>query len=170
MNARIMRQLARDTLIASGGRGFMRFLPAGGELFVSDAPRHGTVKNDALEAAGFLCREQEGLLYITPGDGLLRFCGENVQKEPVQWDADDMPMRALAARFLREESLPLTDGGRQMILETLRLLWQDDRRVAAGLCGLRARAAVLLRNGDRSGLFEAGALLEDWILERSREQ
>ncbi len=148
----------------------MRFLPAGGELFVSDAPRHGAVKSDVLAAADFLLREKEGLLYITPGDSLLRLCGENVQKQPVQWDADDMPVRTLAARFLREQPLPLTDDGRQMILETLRLLWQDDRHVELGMGGLRARAAVMLRKGDRSGLFEAGALLEDWISERSRRQ
>ncbi len=168
MNARNMRQMARDALIASGGRGFVRFLPAGGALFVSDAPRHGAVKTDALEEAGFLCREEDGLLYITPDDALLSLCGEGAQRTPVQWETASVQMQALADRFLREKPLPLTDEGRQIILETLRLLWQDERHAASGMYSLRARAAVLLRKGDRSGLFESGALLQDWVLERSR--
>ena len=45
------------------------------------------------------------------------------------------------------------------MLETLRLIWQPQACVLEGIDALRARAAVMLRVGDASGLHEAGAYL-----------
>ena len=50
---------------------------------------------------------------------------------------------------------------RKNIVETLRLLWQDDAHVRCGLPALRARAAACLRIHDDSGFFLAGALLAE---------
>lgn len=60
----------------------------------------------------------------------------------------------------------MSRSGRQLALEMLRLLWQDERRVLTGLDGIRARAAEMLREGDRSGMREAGACLAGWCKAR----
>ena len=67
--------------------------------------------------------------------------------------------RALARRWQARPPLPLTPAGRQLVLETLRLIWQPQACVLEGIDALRARAAVMLRVGDASGLHEAGAYL-----------
>lgn len=168
-----LRQRAREAMLAAGGRGFMRFCDAGDALLVCDAPRRCADDAarqrlaDALADAGFAGRLEDGLLLLTPEDGVLRACGRDAPPCAVtDWDGPLAPAQALAARFLREEARPLTADGRRIVLATLRLLWQDAAHVSAGLIGLRAQAAALLRAGDRSGLYEAGALLARWCGEQ----
>ena len=47
-----------------------------------------------------------------------------------------------------------------MVIDTLRLTWQD--RMADDWMVLRAQAAVMQREGDTSGLYQAGAVLANW--------
>ena len=166
MSAQALRSLARQAMLEADGRGFMRFLPIGGDLLVCDAlrrcPDEGAAERLklALTAAGFTLKEEDGLLLLTPAEGLLR--REDSGAFEVCWTGKAAQQEALAARFLREEPLPLTEAGKQLIVETIRLTWQDTAHVRAGLDGLRARAAEMLRTGDRSGLHEAGAWLAAW--------
>ena len=71
-----LRERARAAVFAAGGRGFVRFLPAGETaLLVSDAPRRcGDVPAllDGCRAAGFDARERNGLLLLTPTEAALR--------------------------------------------------------------------------------------------------
>ena len=71
-----LRERARAAVFAAGGRGFVRFLPAGeAALLVSDAPRRcGDVPAllDGCRAAGFDARERDGLLLLTPTEAALR--------------------------------------------------------------------------------------------------
>ena len=169
-----LRAMAREALLHAGGRGFMRFAPSGGALLITDAPRHCGEEADrrrlcgALRTAGFLCREEGGLWMLSPDDALLGRLGAAWQEGPplVDWDGLLEPAQELAARFLKEEPLPMSRSGRQLALEMLRLLWQDERRVLTGLDGIRARAAEMLREGDRSGMREAGACLAGWCKAR----
>ena len=144
-----LRDAARAAIFSSGGRGFVRFLAEGDALLVSDAPRRG--EGDALLgalcAAGFTGEVRDGLLYITPGEDVLF---------------------ALCARLLSEEALALDAGALRLMTETARLLWQPKDKVLAGLPSLRARIAVRLREGKRSGLHEAGRLLCGWLKENEQ--
>ena len=161
-----LRDRAREALLAAGGRGFVRFLPPGGALLATDAIRRCADESaragliNALEAAGFICVAHGGLLELTPADDVLSApVGGAVE---VDWESPMHPAQALAHRFLASDKRPLTDEGRQLVLETLRLTWEmRDDRLLAGLTALRARAAVQLRRGDRSGLHEAGAVLKE---------
>lgn len=162
-----LRERAREAMLAAGGRGFVRFLPAGGALLATDAIRRCADDaararlTDALAQAGFACGMRGGLLEMTPTDDVLLVPGGE-ERVAVDWESPLHPAQALAARFLKNPKQPLTPAGRQLILETLRLTWLASDRVLAGLPALRAQAAVMLRRGDRSGLHEAGALLKEF--------
>jgi len=154
-------------MLAAGGRGFMRFLPSGGALLTTDAVRRCADDNekaaliDALKAAGFACSEQDGLLMLTPKDALLCSIVCREEKE-IDWNSPLHGVQALGALWVRKQKRELTQDGRQLIIETLRLGWQPMKQAGNGLDALRARAAVMLRRGDDSGFHEAGAVLLDW--------
>ena len=163
--------MARDALLSAGGRGFVRFAPPEGALLVTDAPRHCGEEGrhaqlDALQAAGFDCRESDGLLWLSPGDALLGALFGAGRSVCVDWEAPLCAVQELAVRFGREGRQPLTPAGRQLVLEVLRLLWQEEQRVLKGVDFIRMRAATMLRAGDRSGFGEAGILLAAWCGER----
>lgn len=159
-----LRARAREAMLSAGGRGFVRFLPAGGALLATDAIRRCADEaacaalTDALTQAGFVCEERGGLLALTPADSVLSALSGG-EGTAVDWESPLHPAQALANRFQAEDGQPLTDAGRQLIVETLRLTWQTPEMLLAGLPALRAQAAVMLRGGDRSGLHEAGAVL-----------
>lgn len=167
LTAIALRDRARTALLSAGGRGFVRFLDQGA-LLVSDALRRcedDAAKRqltDALAHAGFVSCEQDGLLLITPADALIAqiacdACG-------IDWESPLHSAQALAMRWLSQERRTLSDGGRQLIVDCLRLTWQD--RVPDGLRQLRAQAAVMMRSGDMSGFYEAGAVLANWCNEQ----
>lgn len=164
-----LRGRARAAVFASGGRGFVRFLPAGEEaLLVSDAPRRcggAAALLAGCEAAGFAARFRDGLLLLTPTEETLRALIAPVPIE-VDWNAADAPIAAFAARLMRRENGPLTQEGLRLVVETLRLLWQDETHVRRGMAALRARSAACLRKHDDSGFFLAGALLAEWFQEQ----
>jgi len=162
-----LRAAAREAMIAAGGRGFMRFLPPGGALLATDAVRRcesdaqKTAMIDALAAAGFACCERDGLLMLTPKDELL--CGiVFAGKHEIDWNLPQHRVQALGAGWIRKQKRQLTEDGRQLIIEALRLAWQPVKTEKDGLEALRARAAVMLRRGDDSGFYEAGAVLLGW--------
>lgn len=164
ITALALRDRARTALLAAGGRGFVRF-PERGALLLSDAIRR--CEDDAAKArllaalteAGFACRERDKLLEITPTDALLaEIVCEGVCR--IDWDGPRCRVQAISARWLKKPILPLSKDGRQLIIDTLRLTWQD--RVTDGLDALCAQAAVMQRQGDVSGFRTAGAVLKDW--------
>lgn len=165
VTAVLLRNRARETMMACGGRGFVRF-PDRGALLVCDALRRceseGEKKSllDAMEQAGFVCHEQDGLLYLTPADEMFVGIG-CTQAVSVDWESPLCSAQALASRWLSKERRALTQAGRQLIVDALRLTWQD--KVTEGLVSLRAQAAVMQRCGDSSGLHEAGAVLAEWL-------
>lgn len=182
--ALLLREAARGAIGSAGGRGFVRFLPGGEALLVSDAPRRcaagesgaagaagasgeaALAMEEALRRAGFEARARDGLLLITPTDE--RLCAwaseaSGAAGRAIDWDSPLHGVAALAARWRRQQALPLTGGGRRLLMETLRLLWQPEGRVIAGTDGLRALGAGMLRGGDRSGMREAGCALEAWL-------
>lgn len=174
MSVIALRDLARATMLACGARGFMRFAAEGDALLVTDAAARcadgGSALCCALEDAGFACTQQGKLTLITPGDALLaRLCAWEEPAPQVNWADALHPAQALAARFLREEKGPLTPAGRRFVMETARLCWQPKEKVLAGLNALRAQAAQLLREKDRSSLAWAGGLLACWCLEQMKE-
>ena len=163
-----LRSEAREEILAAGGRGFVRFLAEGDALLVSDAPRRGGADalTDALCAGGYEAAERGGLLYITPGtERLLALCKSQPGEIAVDWESPLYEAQALAARLLGEKALELDGGGKRLVLETARLLWQPKEKVRLGLPALRARIAVRLREKQRSGLHEAGRLLCGWLIE-----
>lgn len=171
MNVTDLRNLARETLASCGARGFVRFAPEGGALLITDAAARcadgGVALGEALTAAGFVCRREGALLALTPDDALLAaLCARERRTVPVDWDRPLHPAQALAAQLMRADALPLTDGGRALIVETARLLWRPTEQVLAGLPALRARRAALLRCHDVSGFAPAGALLANWCDEQ----
>lgn len=168
-----LRDLAREAMLHSGARGFMRFAREGDALLVTDAASRcadgGAALCDALWQAGFACCMQGGLLHIIPGDALLaRLCARNAGDTRVAWDSPLHPAQAFANRLLREADAPLTQQGRRFILETARLCWQAQDQALAGLMPLRAQAARLLREKDRSGFAPAGRLLANWCEEQTK--
>lgn len=159
-----LRDRAREALLSAGGRGFVRF-PERGALLLSDAIRRCEDEAAkarllaALNEAGFTCYEQDNLLMITPSDVLLmeHSCEDSCS---IDWDGPQCRVQALSSRWLKKPLLPLTQDGRQLIVDTLRLTWQD--RAADGLDALCAQAAVMQRKGDISGFCQAGAVLKNW--------
>ena len=168
VSAKSVRDRAREAIFAAGGRGFVRFLPSGGALLVSDAARrceNAQALLDACRAAGFAVEEKNGLLDLTPEDGVLRaLCDACTQTLRIDdWDGEAASAGAFAIRLMRKKDTTLTADGRQLVLETLRLLSQDDAHILMGLEGIRARAAAQLRHRDESGLRAAGVLIADWF-------
>ena len=160
-----LRDLARGALMDAGGRGFMRFAEAGDALLVTDAVRRcedSAQLARALEGGGFACAERDGLLYLSPQDALLEavICPQDAPA--IDWEAMIHPVQALAARWLSAPEAALTQVGRQLVLDTLRLTGTPGRDVLAGLDALCAHAAVMLRSGDRSGMRQAGRVLAQW--------
>lgn len=162
-----LRSRAREAMLAAGGRGFVRFLPAGGALLATDAIRRckdeasRAALTDALAQTGFVCVLRGGLLELTPTDDELAGLdgGERLETD---WESPLHPAQALALRFLKKPKQPLTQAGRQIVVEALRLTWLEPEALLAGLPALRAQAAVMLRGGDRSGLHEAGTILKEY--------
>lgn len=160
--------------MACGGRGFMRFADSGA-LLVTDAPRRCAGETEvhalisALEAKGFSVSLADGLLTLNPGDAMLLAIGEP-DKQAILWDGPLFRAQALAARLLSAPQLPLTEAGRTLAIEALRLTGRPGEDVLSGLSALRARAAIMLRNGDRSGMRIAGAILTTWCKERNADE
>lgn len=149
----------------------MRFLPEGGALLVSDAARRcGDVRTllDACRMAGFAAEERDGLLLLTPTNSTLSaLCGACRQAVRItDWDEEKASAAAFSVRLTRRKDAPLTADGRRLVLETLRLLSQDDAHILMGMAGIRARAAAQLRRKDESGMREAGALIAEWYMEK----
>lgn len=164
-----LRDAARAAMLDGHGRGFMRFLPEGHALLATDALRRCADEAacerllKAVRAAGFACTARCGLLELNPGDAVLAGLSHGEGRTVhVDWESPLHPAQALAGRFLSEKPLPMTDAGRQLVLEALRLTWQGEDRLLSGLPLLRAQAAVMLRSGDRSGMREAGAILAEY--------
>jgi len=145
----------------------MRFLPPGGALLATDAIRRcgSDVQKmamiDRFSEAGFDCCEQDGLLMLSPKDALLVGISCEEKKE-IDWASPLHSVQALGVLWRRKQKRPLSQDGRQLILEALRLGWQPMKQAENGLEALRTRAAVMLRNHDDSGFHEAGAVLLDW--------
>lgn len=159
-----LRSTVREAMLSVGGRGFVRF-PESGALLLSDAIRRCEGETEkkkllaALNQAGFDCTEQNSLLMIDPSNALLAAIAYDGAFS-VNWESALCGAQTVAARWLKREKRPLTHAGRQLIIDTLRLTWQDC--ISDGLASLRAQAAVMLRTGDSSGLYESGAVLADW--------
>lgn len=171
VSAQTIRARAREAIFAAGGRGFVRFLPEGGALLVSDAARRcGNVRTllNACRTAGFAAEERDGLLLLTPTDSTLSaLCGACGQAVRItDWDEEKASAAAFSVRLTRRKDAPLTADGRRLVLETLRLLSQDDAHILMGMAGIRARAAAQLRRKDESGMREAGALIAEWYMEK----
>ena len=168
-----LRNAAREAMLAAGGRGFVRFLPLGGALLVTDANRRCADENEkaaligALEHAGFDCCARGGLLELTPQDDVLCRIGYDEEAE-IDWSSPLHPVQALGRRWHNREKQPLSDAGRQLILEALRLSWQPVGKTQEGIEMLRAQGAVMQRTGDTSGMHEAGAILLDWCNQSER--
>ena len=160
-----LRAAAREAMLAAGGRGFMRFLPPGGALLATDAIRRCSGEEermalqDALAQAGFACRECSGLLHLSPADEVLSgITGHG--NGAVDWESPMHPAQALALRWVQRGKRPLTDDGRQLIMEALRISWAAED--PGELKALRAQAAVMLRQGDVSGFHESGVIVFEW--------
>ena len=166
MSVPALRERARAAMLSCGARGFMRFAQEGEGLLVTDAASRcgdgGAALAAALEQAGFVCRGDGRLTRITPGDALLeRLCAAGGEPA-IDWESPLHPAQALAARLMREAHAPLSDAGRALVLSTARLMWQPESRVLAGLADIRALTAVRLREGNRNGFYQTGALLANW--------
>lgn len=159
-----LRNAAREAMLAAGARGFVRFMDSGA-LLVSDAVRRCADEAakqrlmDALQQAGFDCREQDSLLMMNPSDALLTAIGYEGSFS-IDWESPLCAVQALAVRWMKRERQPLTPAGRQLIIDTLRLTWQD--RLMDGKMHLCAQAAVMQRSADTSGFCQAGSVLADW--------
>lgn len=167
-----LRDLARQAMLSCGARGFMRFAKEGEGLLVTDAAARcedgGAALYDALEAHGFVCRNGGQLTHVTPDDALLeRLCAWEGGTR-IDWDSPLHPAQSLAARLMRDTCEPLEDSGRQLVLETARLLWQPQDKVLSGLEDIRVMAAVRLREGNRNGFYQAGRLLCNWCQEQTK--
>lgn len=166
LTAIALRTKAREAMMKCGGRGFMRFAPQGKLLLITDAPRRaedgGVQLVDALQAEGFVCALEDGMLSLAPQDELIRALVRDIALQEICWQSRLHPAQALALRWAGQAQLPLTEIGRQLITDTLRLTGQPGISVMDGLAALRAHAAAMLRAGDRSGMYEAGRILMQW--------
>ena len=88
----------------------------------------------------------------------------------IRWGSPLYAAEALAARLLKAPEMPLTEDGRALAIESLRLTGRPGENVLGGLGVLRAQAAVMLRHGDRSGMRIAGAVLALWCREQMKEE
>ena len=167
-----LRDLARETMIACGARGFMRFAREGDALLVTDAAARcqdgGEAMREALTLAGFRCRAEGALTLIASGDALLARLCESTGELAMDWESPLHPVQAFAARLMREEETALTDSGCSLVLMAARLLWQPQDKVLSGLTELRALAATRLREHDRNGFYQTGRLLANWCLEQEK--
>ena len=116
---------------------------------------------ERLVSAGFVLREERGLLFFSPGEAWLDRLAEDWEKSPLPADGWDglTPARALAARLLRRRrAAERTAAGRQLLLEALRLPPPAPEGWPAA-DALRPEIARMLGRGDASGMRETGALL-----------
>lgn len=157
--AHALRARAREAVLEAGGRGFVRFTEDA--LLATDAIRRcdADALTAALAARGFACREQGGLLLMTPQDALLRETCAGQAPMQIDWRSPLCAAQALARRLQACPALQLTAAGRGLLLSALRLTGMPGTDVCAAL---RAMAAVMLRAGDRSGMRESGAVLAQW--------
>lgn len=175
LSARDLRDLAREALAEADARGFVRFLPEGDDaLLLTDAPRfcEDVAQREHLRAAlasrGFDVCERDGLFALLPSiDLLLRLADDASLPAPRDWDASLDAALFLADRWLRAPETPFSPDARRLLLETARLLWRPRAQALAGLSSLRARAALMQRGGDRSGLRACGAMLANWCARKS---
>jgi len=167
-----LRDAAREAIFSAGGRGFVRFLSEGEALLLSDAPRR--LKDEAqkermihaLREAGFSCRIEGGLSYITPdGERLKALCDAQPKEICVDWESPLFEAQALCHRLLNAAPQALDEDAQRLVLETARLLWQPKDKVLMGLPALRAMIAARQRERKKSGLHEAGRLLCGWLEE-----
>ena len=105
---------------------------------------------------------------LTPKDALLSGIGCE-EKQEIDWTAPLHSVQALGVLWIRKQKRLITQDGRQLILEALRMSWQPMKQAAAGMDALRMRAAVMLRRGDDSGFYEAGAVLLDWCDQKDKQ-
>ena len=146
----------------------MRFAPDEEALLATDAIRRCADDQqkqklmDALDECGFRCFVRGGLLLLLPQDALIAQMGEGNKAKPVDWMHPEHPAASLAERWMMQHQLALTDAGRALVLRVLRLTGLPGGKVLDGLDMLRAHAAVMLRHGDRSGMREAGCILQEW--------
>lgn len=172
MSVVALRDLAREAMLSSGARGFMRFILEGDALLVTDAAVRcddgGTAMQEALFAAGFTCKKDGRLIQITPTNALLeRLCaGEG--RVVVDWNSSLYPAQSLAVRLMREAYTPLEDSGKRLVLLTARQLWRPRDKALEGLAEVRAAAAVCLRKGNRNGFYQTGMLLCNWCHEQMK--
>lgn len=169
LTAEGLRALAREALGEAGARGFVRFLPEGGEaLLLTDAPRF--LPDDAarerllsaLRARGFSpLPEADGLLALLPDDALLLRMAETEPGFAWDWDGPLSGAFSLADRWLRAPDAPLSPEGRRLAVETARLLWRWEAEALAGLPRLRALGAEAQR-ARAGGLRIAGGILLSW--------
>ncbi|MBQ2990020.1 MAG: hypothetical protein IJD60_01860 [Clostridia bacterium] len=168
LTAHALRDAARDAMTSSGARGFMRFAKQGNALLATDAirraPDGGRALEQALSAQGFVCSQSRGLLHIAPGDECVRALVRHIPPLQICWENKLHPAQALAARWAAQPPMPFTEAGRQLVMDTLRLTGLPGCNVMEELGALRAQAAVMLRTGDRSGMYEAGRVLSEWCL------
>lgn len=160
-----LRDLARQSLMEAGGRGFVRFAEGEDALLATDAVRRCAdipALVHALETAGFSCLLRGDLLCLTPRDTLLKAFISPQEPPEIRWEESIHPVQAIAARWLLAPEAAFTGAGRQLVMKTLRLTGMPGRDVQGGLDALRAHAAVMLRAQDRSGMREAGAVLKEW--------
>lgn len=163
-----LRTRARDALLAAGGRGFVRFDKAG-DLLISDAARRcangqtlvGLI--DALCENGFSTHISDGMIGMNPTDALIGELAADAAIPQIDWESPLHPAQSLAARWMNMPETAMTDCGRMLAIETLRLIWQPQERVMAGLPALRARAAAMLRERDTGGMRQAGAILAKYL-------
>ncbi len=171
-----LRDAARAAVLRAEGRGFVRFLSQGEALLISDAPRRCQSAQelarltDALCAAGFSCRIEDGLAYLLPQrETLLALCDAQPEVVSIDWDGPLFEAQALCARLLRERQAQVGEDGMGLLVDAARLLWQPGDKALAGLAALRAKMAAMLRKGERGGLYETGRLLCGWLAEREKK-
>ena len=168
LSAAALRDEVRGILRSVALNGFVRIAAPGGALLVTDVLRRasGTQTDEALgllEAAGMECREDDGLLWISPGQARMRRIAEAAEQavtEKVLCQGGRLTAEiSFAMRLLLcQKTEPWSRQGEQLFLEALRLPdcggveWPEAER-------LRPPAAVMLRRHDRSAMHETGALL-----------
>ena len=166
LSAAGLRDEVREAMLAQGLCGFVRIAPEGGPLLVTDCMRRAGAQAregflEALEGRGLLLCEHEGLLFLSPGRDCLQDIVRRAESVPacedIDWRSPLAPAQSFAQRLLRDSIVPMSDRGEALLAEVLRL--PDPQGGWPALDRLRPRVAVMLREHDRGGLHEAGALL-----------
>ena len=170
LSAACLRDEARGILLGCGLRGFVRIAAPGEALLVTDALRRAGEGNRvsalcALQKAGFEGRNEWGLLWLSPDAARLREIARRAEEpaRALRMPGGDGALAEAVSFALRLMRSAASEGewsrrGSSLLLEALRLPdpgrtgWPEAER-------LRAPAAVMLREQDRSCLHEAGCVL-----------